>query len=257
MPDGFCHYFIQLLLSHPIPINLSLTTVLYCTMCSTDTQFTLPHAPNYWPPWPVTIFRYTPSKYPSLYTLTAGNLLQKTCSYQRHLTVWQQCCCRLKPSGMLCHVKRYIQTFRRIVLPPFSGPSNLKNVERQTSNMRALRSFETSATMCKPTRRKAVLRQLRRLTNTTYTYWSLLSVSHWLSVIVTKGREITVTLPLRSRLVAWQGDKWRVCVCVCVWAMITDYLSARRLNHLCQTQENAVTMCRETFATCNQVRPFV
>ena len=45
----------------PLPINLFLTTLLYRTMCSTDTHFTLPHAPNYWPPSPVTIFRYTPS----------------------------------------------------------------------------------------------------------------------------------------------------------------------------------------------------
>jgi hypothetical protein len=78
------------------------------------------------------------------------------------------------------------------VLPPASGPNSLTNVERWISNTKALRSFETSAPICEPTWRKAVLRRLVRLTNTGYTYWPLLSVSHWLSVNVTKVPEITV-----------------------------------------------------------------
>jgi len=127
-----------------------------------------------------------------------------------------------------------------------------KNVERWTSNAKALRPFETLATICEPTRRKAVLRQLVRLTKTKYTYWPLLSVSHWLSVIVTKVRENTVTTS-KVEACCLTRRQWRVCV----WAMITGYLSARRLNNLCQTHENAVTMSRQTFATCNQVRPFV
>jgi len=57
----FLSLFHSTALIPPLPINLFLTTLLYSTMCSTDTHFTLPHVPNHWPSWPVTIFRYTPS----------------------------------------------------------------------------------------------------------------------------------------------------------------------------------------------------